>query len=134
MPKREFRYWSLAAAFALAFAPAPSFAQTLGAADYARALQAIVGQVYEGGVTIRAIRSEGQTLVIVLDGPSGWRRPYSDTQVSDLFMSGFCTDAPRDFFESGVTIRVDSLDGGRASRRGPLETGCDRGGETVTTA
>ena len=47
-------------------APAPV---TLTPAQFAEALQTIVGQRYADGVTIARIFAEDRTLVIVLDGP-----------------------------------------------------------------
>lgn len=117
------KFWMPAAALALALA-GPANAQALDAAAYAEALQPIVGQVYEGGVRISAIHAEQNILVVVVDGPDGWREGLSERQVSALFMDGFCEDEPPDFFSSGLAIRVDSLDGGQDLRRGPPQLGC----------
>lgn len=102
-------------------APAPA---TLTPAQFAQAMQSVVGQRYEGGVTIARIFAEDRTLVIVLDGPAGWRTALNAAQVSELFTTSFCEDAEFNYFVDGNTMRVDTTEGGGAYRPGPIIRGC----------
>ena len=102
-------------------APAPV---TLTPAQFAQALQGVVGQRYEGGVTIARIFAEDRTLVIVLDGPTGWRTAMNAAQVSDLFTGSFCEDSEFNYFVNGNTMRVDTTEGGGGHRPGPIIRGC----------
>jgi hypothetical protein len=102
-------------------APAPV---TLTPAQFAEALQGVVGQRFEGGVTIARVFAEGRTLVIVLDGPAGWRDAMDAGQVSALFTGSFCEDADFDYFVDGNTLRVDTMVAGAAGRPGPIIRAC----------
>ena len=93
-------------------------------AQFAQAIQGVVGQTYEGGVTIRRIYAEGQTVVIVLDGPPGWRNVGSTAQISDIFMGSFCEDRDFEYFVHGNAMRIDTSEGGGAPRAGPLIHAC----------
>lgn len=103
---------------------APAMAQeTPTAAVFAQKMQDFVGQSFEGGVTVKAIASEApNTLVMTVDGPAGWRGIMTPTDISNALIEGFCSAAPQ-FFTTGVTIRVDSIDGGKLVR-GPMVTAC----------
>jgi hypothetical protein len=105
-------------------AAAPALAQAPSVADHAAQMQDLVGRRFEAGLTISAIRAERATLVVVLDGPAGWRRTLSDVQITRLLLRGFCESATYDFFTDGKTMRVDSLEGGRRLRRGPVQRSC----------
>jgi hypothetical protein len=102
-------------------APAPL---TVTPAQFAQALQGVVGQRYEGGVTIARIFAEDRTLVIVLDGPPGWRTAMNAAQVSALFTGSFCEDAEFNYFVDGNTMRVDTTVAGAEFRPGPIIRGC----------
>ena len=118
------KYWMpAAAALALALAT-PAKAQGPDAATYADGLQPMVGQVFEGGVRISAIHAEQDILVIVVDGPRGWREGLSESQISALFMDGLCESEPPGFFASGTRDQVDSLEGGQDLRRGAPQHDC----------
>lgn len=102
-------------------APAPA---TPTPAQFAQALQGVVGQRYEGGVTIARIFAEGRTLVIVLDGPPGWRTAMNAEQVSALFTGSFCEDSEFNYFVDGNTMRVDTTVAGAEYRAGPVIRAC----------
>lgn len=104
-------------------APAPE-PVTLSPTQFAEALQTIVGQRYEGGVTITRIFAEDRTLIIVLDGPAGWREAMTAEQVSEIFSSSFCEDSDFNYFVNDNTMRVDTTEGGDASRAGPIVREC----------
>lgn len=106
-------------------APTPAPA-ALSPAQYAEALQAIVGQRYADGVTIARIFAEDNTLVIVLDGPAGWRDAMTAEQVSSIFVASFCEEPDFDYFVDGNTMRIDTLVAGAAHRPGPLVRACSR--------
>ena len=93
-------------------------------ARFAQAIQGVVGQTYEGGVTIARIYAEGQVVVIVLDGPAGWRTGGSAAQVTDIFMGGFCEGRDFEYFVHGNAMRIDTTEGGAALRPGPLIHAC----------
>lgn len=99
----------------------PAAAQT--ATDYARDMQSLVGSGAEGGIGVSAIAAEGNTLVITVDGPVGWREGLDPDQVSGALVGGFCETSPA-FFGRGVTMRIDSYDNKKAYQKGPLITAC----------
>lgn len=104
-------------------APAPAQQQAKPtAADFAKNMQGAVGQTFEGGIVIKAITSEANTLVLTVDGPAGWRVALSPEEISTALVGGFCSTAPQ-FFSSGVTMRVDSLDSDKLLK-GPLMAKC----------
>lgn len=119
-------------ALALAAAPAlPAAAQTAPppaaqakptAADFAKNMQGAVGQTFEGGIVLKAIAAEANTLVLTVDGPAGWRAALTPGDISGALVGGFCKTAPQ-FFTTGVSMRVDSLDGGKLLK-GPLVSTC----------
>lgn len=92
------------------------------AADFAKNMQGAVGQTFEGGIILKSITSETNTLVLTVDGPAGWRAQLNPTDISTALVGGFCNTAPQ-FFSTGVSMRVDSLDGGKLLK-GPLVTAC----------
>ena len=93
-------------------------------AQFAQAIQGVVGQTYEGGVRIARIYSEGQAVVIVLDGPPGWRNVGSAEQITNIFMGGFCDGRDFEYFVHGNEMRVDTSEGGTALRAGPPIRAC----------
>lgn len=115
----------MALSLAAQSAPGPAPERiALSPAQFAQALQRVVGQRYEGGVTIARIFAEDRNLVIVLDGPAGWRDAMSAAQVSALFAGSFCEDAEFDYFVDGNTMRVDTTEAGAAGRAGPIIRRC----------
>jgi hypothetical protein len=107
-------------------APAAPEPLALTPAQFAQAIQGEVGQTYAGGVTIARIYAEGQIVVIVLDGPPGWRPAAgSAPQISDV-MGGFCEDRDFEYFVHGNAMRIDTSEGGAALRAGPLIRACPR--------
>jgi hypothetical protein len=113
-------------ALSLAFQAVPAAAQEvdLNAAQFAGALQGMVGQQFEGGLFIAAISSEDNILVVTLDGPGGWRGDLPSGDASPLFMTGFCEDSSFNFFSGGKALRVDTLENGGDRRLGPVVTHC----------
>lgn len=93
-------------------------------AQFAQAIQGVVGQTYEGGVTISRIYADGPIVVIVLDGPAGWRSTSSAGQVSDLFVGSFCEGRDFEYFVNGNQMRVDTTEGGASIRSGPIIRAC----------
>jgi hypothetical protein len=103
-------------------APAPAAQGKPTAADFAKNMQGAVGQTFEGGITLKNITSEANTLVLLVDGPAGWRTQLTPADISTALVGGFCGTAPQ-FFTTGVSMRVDSLDGGKLLK-GPVVTTC----------
>ena len=111
----------LASALAAQAAPEPV---GITPAQFAQAIQGVIGQTYEGGVTITRIYAEAQTVVIVLDGPAGWRTRMTPGQVSDLFVGSFCEGRDFEYFVNGNLMRVDTSERGAALRPGPIIRAC----------
>jgi hypothetical protein len=111
----------LALALAAQAAPDPV---SVTPAQFAQAIQGLVGQTYEGGVTIAGIHAEGQIVVIVLDGPAGWRSAASAGRVSDLFIGSFCENRDFEYFVHGNAMRIDTSESGAALRAGPVIRAC----------
>jgi hypothetical protein len=112
----------LALALAAQAAPEPV---NVTPAQFALAIQGVVGQTYEGGVSIARIYAEGQTVVIVLDGPAGWRTTASASgPISDLFIGSFCENRDFEYFVNGNLMRIDTSERGAALRPGPIIRAC----------
>lgn len=111
----------LAMALASQAAPEPV---AVTPAEFARAIQGVVGQSYEGGVTIARIYAEDQTVVILLDGPAGWRSAASAGEVSNLFIGSFCENRDFEYFVHGNLMRVDTSEAHVAIRAGPVIRTC----------
>jgi hypothetical protein len=111
----------LALALAAQAAPEPV---SVTPAQFAQAIQGVVGQTYEGGVSIARIYAEGQTVVIVLDGPAGWRNATSTMEVSNLFVGSFCEGRDFEYFVNGNLMRVDTSEAGAALHPGPIIRAC----------
>jgi hypothetical protein len=103
-------------------APAPAAQAKPTAADFAKNMQGAIGQTFEGGITLKNITSEANTLVLTVDGPAGWRAQLTPADISTALVGGFCGTAPQ-FFTTGVSMRVDSLDGGKLLK-GPVVNTC----------
>lgn len=121
-----FKKLMFAAAVVLATAPTAASQQPT-AADFARNMQGAIGQTFEGGITIKDITHEEATLVMVVDGPAGWRTGLTPDMVSQALVGGFCTSAPQ-FFATGVTMRVDSFDS-EVLVQGPVVSECPAAAE-----
>jgi len=111
----------LALALAAQAAPEPV---SVTPAQFAQAIQGVVGQTYEGGVSIARIYAEGQIVVIVLDGPTGWRNATSAGEFSNLFVGSFCENRDFEYFVNGNLMRVDTSERGAAVRAGPIIRAC----------
>jgi hypothetical protein len=92
-------------------------------AQFALAIQGVVGQTYEGGVTITRIYAEDPIVVVVLDGPAGWRTA-SAAQISNIFLDSFCEGRDFEYFVRGNAMRVDTTEAGAAGRPGPVIRAC----------
>jgi hypothetical protein len=90
----------------------------------AGALQSLVGQHMDHGTTVTRIAAEGSLVVVVFDGPRGWRASLTPAQITALFLRNFCEDRDFDYFVHGNGLRVDSTEGGAAPHTGPVVTSC----------
>lgn len=122
-----FRNILLAAALTMAGVPvaaqnAQQAAAPLTVAQLAENMQSVVGQQFEGGITLQAVSAEGNTLVITVSGPDGWRAGMTAQEASDALVGGFCSSMP-DYFTAGRTMRVDTIDG-KSKVKGPLAKVC----------
>ena len=109
---------------ALALAQATPEPVAITPAQFAQALQGMVGQGYEGGGTISTIYADGPIVVIVFDGPAGWRTPATGGQVADLFISGFCEGRDFEYFVNGNQMRIDTTEAGASLRSGAIVRAC----------
>ena len=109
---------------ALALAQATPEPVAITPAQFAQALQGMVGQTYEGGATISTIYADGPIVVIVFDGPTGWRAPATGGQVADLFIGGFCEGRDFEYFVNGNQMRIDTTEAGAALRSGAVVRAC----------
>jgi hypothetical protein len=111
----------LALALAAQAAPEPI---AVTPAQFALAIQGMVGQTFEGGGTIARIYADGQIVVIVFDGPAGWRSPALAGAASDPFIASFCEGRDFEYFVHGNAMRVDTTEAGAAPRPGPVIRAC----------
>lgn len=106
-------------------APAAPEPVAITPAQFAQAIQGVVGQTYEGGVTVARIYAEGQIVVVVLDGPPGWRTAAgTPAQISDIFMGGFCDGSDFEYFVHDNAMRVDTTESAGALHAGPVIRAC----------
>lgn len=92
--------------------------------QYARRLQSRVG-VRFGGAEVTAIRADGNTLVVTVDGPANWRAGHQSFQLTRPFLLGFCkTDRAAAYFGDGRAIRLDTTEEGSGLIRGLPSTRC----------
>lgn len=94
------------------------------ASDYARRAQRMVGQSF-GPVTLSTIEAEGNVLVVTFDGKANWRGGNPSFIITAQFLDGFCeAKESSGFFAEGRTMRVDTLEDGRAPIKGSPVTRC----------
>lgn len=94
------------------------------ASDYARRVQGMVGESF-GPVTLSSIEAEGNVLVVTFDGEPNWRGGNPSFIITAQFLDGFCqAKEASGFFAEGRTMRVDTLEDGRAPIKGLPVTRC----------
>src|SRR3954466_8749050 len=81
-------------------------------AQFAQAIQGIVGQGYDSGTTISRVYAEVQIVVILFDGPAGWRQPGAVAHASDLFVGRFCEGRDFEYFVNGIWRRIGASEAG----------------------
>ncbi|HYD13713.1 MAG TPA: hypothetical protein VEC11_12770 [Allosphingosinicella sp.] len=92
---------------------------------YAQMYQRMVGRDLGDGTRLTSSRAEGQTLVLVLDGPAGWRQGVTPASIGQDFLGGFCEGGTGNaFFQGGRTLRVDTTEGGGAPMAGQPLSAC----------
>ena len=111
----------LALAMAAQAAPEPI---AITPEQFASAIQGMVGQSYEGGANIARIYAEGQIVVVVLDGPAGWRASATAARAPAHFIGSFCEDRDFEYFVHGNAMRIDTTEAGAAGRPGPVIRAC----------
>jgi hypothetical protein len=90
----------------------------------ARNIQRLAGQPF-GPLTLTGARAEGTELVILMDGPAGWRRDYPPARINNSLFPSFCRNPDTEVYFDGIrTIRIDTLERGRNARRGLPITSC----------
>jgi hypothetical protein len=83
----------------------------------------LLGRDLGDGTVLTAARAEGQMLVLVMDGPPGWRARLYPDGVDQGFLGGFCQGGRSSFFD-GRTLRVDTTEAGANPMRGQVLTAC----------
>lgn len=116
----------LAATPAMAQEQPPQQAPT--ATQFAGMLQSLVGQKFEGDVTIHAVTAEQNVVIFTIDGPKDWRGTLSSDDISAALLSGFCGNAPN-FFETGILLRVDTTEAAEGLVKGKPLNQCPRKAE-----
>jgi hypothetical protein len=103
----------------------PAGADLTTAAGYASMMQSLVG-MGEDGVTITSVRADGETVVLVFDGPAGWRRGDTKEELDGVLLRYFCNPAVPSvpFFDGTRGMRIDTLEGGREPIQGRRLAGC----------
>jgi hypothetical protein len=90
----------------------------------ARTLQRRAG-LRIGGAHLASARAENAALVIVLDGPAGWRGGQTREQLETSLFRGYCLNSDTRFFFNGSrTVRFDTLENGRALISGHAFSSC----------
>jgi hypothetical protein len=99
-----------------------AFGPPHSAADYAARTQNLVGQGY-GPMRIRSVEAENNSVVITVDGPSGWRQNMPSYAMTAHFIDGFCRDGKAaGYFAEGRSLRFDTLEQSRYPIHGaPLD-------------
>lgn len=78
-----------------------------------------------GAAHLASARAQSAALVIVLDGPAGWRRGQAPDQLEPTLFRGFCSNSDsRLFFNGSRTVRFDTLEDGRALMVGHTLASC----------
>lgn len=109
--------------FAVMAWAAPAMAQVQTAADVAGRLQSLVGKEYEGGLKFISVVAEDKTLVLTIDGQTGWNGVTQD-EITQIFMGGFCADPDGAKFLKTSWIRIDTLDHGANLSKGKPTNTC----------
>lgn len=91
----------------------------------AAGLQDTVGKPDENGFMMVSATAQANMLIVLLTGPDGWREGLDASDVSDTFVSGFCSEAAM-LFDGNFSMRVDSIDG-NVTQNGPVVTACPVG-------
>ncbi len=117
----------MAAVLAIGVAGPAMAGQTSGAdmaASLASKLQGAVGQKEDGGVLFAAVRAEGDTVIVTIDGTEGWHG-VTPAQLTNSFLTGFCTDPvkAKAYFALSA-IRIDTLEFGKNLQVGQRATAC----------
>jgi hypothetical protein len=91
----------------------------------AEMLRPMVGRDLGDGTRITSVRTEGQTLVIVMDGRAGWRAGLDQETIARLLLQDACS-RPGGFalFDGTRTLRVDTTEGGGNPVQGQTISRC----------
>jgi hypothetical protein len=93
------------------------------AAVVANSMQGLIGMPIEDGITIGAVRAQGETVVLTFDAPG----PVRDGPgIALAFVLGFCQrpESQPQFFDIGLSMRIDIVPMGTAPAPGRLFTTC----------
>lgn len=78
-----------------------------------------------GPATLAGARAEGSELVILIDGPSGWRRSLTAERLNAAFFPAYCSNPDaRVYFDGTRTVRFDTTEDGGAAQRGVAVASC----------
>ena len=88
----------------------------------AAGLQDNVGKPDENGFMMASATAQANMLVVVLTGPDGWREGLDRDDVSQTFVSGFCSEAAM-LFDGKFSMRVDSIDN-KVTQQGLVVKAC----------
>jgi hypothetical protein len=91
------------------------------AADYARRLQFLVGREF-GPVSLTSVEAEANVLIVLFEGPRGFRGGNPSFRITADFLDGFCVvPEAENYFNDGRKLRVDTREkGGRRIEGSPV--------------
>lgn len=92
---------------------------------FVQMLRPMVGRDLGEGARVTSVRAEGQTLVLVFDGPRGWREGLDQAAIAWGFLEQSCSQA-RGFalFDGTRSLRIDTTEGGSNLIPGQLIRRC----------
>lgn len=119
---RAFLVACMLAGFAGCADPGPPDAQ-----DYARRLQFMVGREF-GPVSLTSVEAEANVLIVLFEGPRGFRGGNPSYRMTAGFLEGFCvTPEAANYFGDGRKLRVDTREAGGRRIQGSPVSRCPNG-------
>jgi hypothetical protein len=104
---------------------AASSATVSACPDRAEATRIMAGNIQRktgqhfGQLILAGARAEGTELVILIDGPTGWRNGYSAERINAIIFPGYCRNPDTNLYFDGTrSVRIDTLENSRDTRRG----------------
>jgi hypothetical protein len=99
--------------------------QGLNTATFVEMLRPMVGRDLGDGAKLTSVRADGQTLVMVMDGPTGWRTGLDQATIAWVLLEDACS-RPGGFrlFDGTHKLRLDTTEGGNNLIQGQVIGHC----------